>query len=459
MKQSLFLLFFLMGKLSFAQNIGINTQDPLQQLDVNGKIKIGNDNAAPVEGSIRYNSFMKDFEGFNGTNWVSLTASYSSAPSVIKSTTAQYLGSSVAIYGNYAVVGAAESLSTCGPTYTQTGRIYVYKKVGNEWLFFQDITPVVNFCHNNLGEQVAIFENYIAIAERKTFDNSGNVYIYKLIGNTWTYLQSIQASIFLSSEYFGSSISLYGNYLAVGAKGLAEQPGKIGRVYVFENNGNNFIEVQRIDNPDNDTHDRFGFTVAIDSTHLIVGSPSAVVGGNAEQGKVFTFKKQQGGNWIYANTLIRTLGEPYDHFGESVTLDKENLIIGCPDFDIGGVLINTGAAFLITKDPQGEFTMDDISIITDPEEASGKRFGFRVAVNDNKLIVAAWGSGNNGSAVLYTKENNQWGFKRIIERGVPATNFYWIGIAVNGFNYGIGSPLYPDNFYPVGKIALGDIRY
>tara|TARA_R110002049_G_scaffold95397_1_gene234255 strand:- start:1845 stop:2477 length:633 start_codon:yes stop_codon:yes gene_type:complete len=52
--------------------VGINTDSPEQALDVNGKLKIGDDSNTANEGTIRFNSITKGFEGFNGTEWLSL---------------------------------------------------------------------------------------------------------------------------------------------------------------------------------------------------------------------------------------------------------------------------------------------------------------------------------------------------------------------------------------------------
>tara|TARA_R110002049_G_scaffold95397_1_gene234256 strand:- start:2532 stop:3170 length:639 start_codon:yes stop_codon:yes gene_type:complete len=55
---------------NISAQVGINTDTPSQALDINGKIEIGDDAATPTEGTIRYNSTTKGFEGYNGTNWV-----------------------------------------------------------------------------------------------------------------------------------------------------------------------------------------------------------------------------------------------------------------------------------------------------------------------------------------------------------------------------------------------------
>ena len=72
--KSLFYVFFLCYLPLFAQ-IGINNDLPEQALDVNGKIKVGDDATTPTEGTVRYNSATKTFEGYDGTEWVSMSYS------------------------------------------------------------------------------------------------------------------------------------------------------------------------------------------------------------------------------------------------------------------------------------------------------------------------------------------------------------------------------------------------
>ena len=53
-------------------NVGIGTASPTQKLDVAGKIKVGDSAATPTAGTIRWTG--SDFEGYDGTQWVSLTS-------------------------------------------------------------------------------------------------------------------------------------------------------------------------------------------------------------------------------------------------------------------------------------------------------------------------------------------------------------------------------------------------
>ncbi len=74
MKYLLSILTLLFSMSLYGQNVGINTPAPKQILDINGKIVLSDDAAIPTAGAIRYNSTLKQHEGFNGTNWESLSA-------------------------------------------------------------------------------------------------------------------------------------------------------------------------------------------------------------------------------------------------------------------------------------------------------------------------------------------------------------------------------------------------
>jgi len=53
-------------------DVGIGTATPVEQLDVDGAIKLGTTTATNA-GTIRYNPSNCDFEGYDGSNWISLT--------------------------------------------------------------------------------------------------------------------------------------------------------------------------------------------------------------------------------------------------------------------------------------------------------------------------------------------------------------------------------------------------
>ncbi len=53
-------------------NVGIGSASPAQKLDVTGAIQLGT-TATPTTGTVRWNSTFKDFEGYDGAIWNSIT--------------------------------------------------------------------------------------------------------------------------------------------------------------------------------------------------------------------------------------------------------------------------------------------------------------------------------------------------------------------------------------------------
>lgn len=62
-----------------AAQVGVNNPDPEQALDVNGKVKVGDDRTPPTDGTMRYNETDGIFEGYTNGKWETLNTK-SAAP-------------------------------------------------------------------------------------------------------------------------------------------------------------------------------------------------------------------------------------------------------------------------------------------------------------------------------------------------------------------------------------------
>ena len=70
-----FALFAFLFASSFLNaQVGIYTNGgPGQVVEVKGKIKIGNDGTTPTAGTMRYSSTVKQFQGYDGTEWINFS--------------------------------------------------------------------------------------------------------------------------------------------------------------------------------------------------------------------------------------------------------------------------------------------------------------------------------------------------------------------------------------------------
>ena len=110
-------------------------------------------------------------------------------------------------------------------------------------------------------------------------------------------------------------------------------------------------------NPDDDkSGDRFGTSVAIEGGTVVVGAPFADPNpGNGQVingGAVYVFK-QKANTWQQSAKIVPENGRYFDHFGQSVAIDKKTVVIGAPGYDNFNKT-NAGAAYLF-KQLNGEW--------------------------------------------------------------------------------------------------------
>lgn len=284
----LFIFANLIFHISVAQ-VGINTDTPEQALDVNGKIKIGDDTASAIAGTIRFNPATQDFEGFNGMEWLSLTVSATRIGSgfgvagvqeknkIFASDGAagtgegspQQFGFSSSISGNYAIVGAPYSDNPATIDLLDSGAAYIYyKNENNNWQEQAKLLPPNIEEHDRFGWSVAINGEYALIGAVGDDDNglnSGAVYVYQRDGTSWSQVTKLIPADNAENDFFGSSVDLDNNlYAIIGAE-------RKDAAYLYSYNGISWGQRRTITHPDV-AGDRFGYDVSIDDGKATVSS-------------------------------------------------------------------------------------------------------------------------------------------------------------------------------------------
>jgi hypothetical protein len=124
-------------------------------------------------------------------------------------------GENTVMNGDYLLVGERRASTT----YSFNGRAWIFDRTKNAHLFRLDLPYIEAGSFASFGEVVAIGGNYAAIGLR-TYDgiatNQGTVYIYNLTtGQLLTNLNIVVGPG--NNAFFGRSVAISGNYLAVGA--------------------------------------------------------------------------------------------------------------------------------------------------------------------------------------------------------------------------------------------------
>jgi len=267
---------------------------------------------------------------YNGTEW-------SSDPEILSVAGSRNIfGFSVSIDANTIVVGA-EGLGVSEP-----GAAYVFDYNGVEWNYKEELTDPDNRIGNLFGSSVSIDANVIVVGAR--WDNvsdyrEGSLCVFRRNGETWAFEQKIEGENRLDN--MGYSVAVSGNTFVAGVYSYAYGAnGNAGAAFVYEWNGSSWTKEATLYDPNADTSDRFGNSVAIDGNSIVVGE---MYYGASNIGAAFLFERS-GGSWSQGQKFEDPSGIASDYFGNSVAIDGEIAIAGAYKDDGGKT--DSGAAFI-----------------------------------------------------------------------------------------------------------------
>lgn len=140
-----------------------------------------------------------------------------------------YFGSSVAISAGNAVVGAEKEDGGTGDTAKDCGSAYIFHL--NEETGVWTLASILHAPDKQEGDAygctVSLYDDLVIIGalkndagEQNDITDSGAVYIYRILSNeACSLLKKIYLPDAGAGDYFGNSVSVYGNLAVVGARG------------------------------------------------------------------------------------------------------------------------------------------------------------------------------------------------------------------------------------------------
>lgn len=337
-----------------------------------------------------------------------------------------YFGASTSVSGDTVVIGAEED-DDWG---TNSGAAYVFMYDGSNWVEKQKLTAGPGSARDRFGTSVAIDGDIIVVGAIRDDDkayNAGAAYVFAYENKNWVEKEKLTAGDGAAVDYFGTSVSISGETIVVGAKYEDARGFSSGSAYLFTYQGSSWVEEKKLFASDGAAYDFFGASVSISGETVVVGAE----GDDGSSGAAYLFI-YDGKNWTEKQKLTASDRASGDNFGASVAVSGDSAVIGAKNDDDNGA--NSGSAYLFMY---GTKSWTQEQKLTAGDGAGGDNFGVSVAISDDTIIVGAEGDddggGDSGSAYVFMYDGKIWTQQQKLTASDQAGgDNYGVSVAVSG---------------------------
>ncbi len=352
-------------------------------------------------------------------------------------------GSAVAIDGDTAVIGAPGD--DVGPD-SDRGSAYVFTRSGAEWTQSAQLFAPGRGDNILFGRSVAISGNTIVVGAPGVSNNNrsqGAAYVFVGAGATW----APQATLFggAPDDYFGNSVSISGDLLAVGAQfDDVGANGNQGSVTLFKRSGANWSLEQMVTASDGVADEYFGKSVALSGDRVIVGAPGPA-SGERSKGAAYVFERSstQSPIWVQRAKLVANDGRNFEHFGDSVALSGNTALISAQGYAYNDPPRPQAAYVFVTSSAkEGRWTQQAKLIIGEddffnplPVALSGDIavIGMPLDSIDDRIA--------QGTARVFRRSGAVWSLQhQIVAGGAESRDEFSYSVAVSGDTIMVGAP-------------------
>lgn len=350
-----------------------------------------------------------------------------------------YFGSSLALSGQTALIGAPGDDTVSG---ADSGSAYVFVRDPQDvsiWRQEAQLTPGDGAAFDGFGSSVALSGNIALVGAPRNDtafgEDAGSAYVFVRD------VRDVQNSVIWGEEaqltdgggkaldQFGSSVSLSGDTALVGAPFTDTQRGNdagSAHVFVREPDERVWYPQASLTASDGRADDRFGSSVALSGEAACVGAPLHDTSGGVNAGSAYVFIRDWT-LWSERAKVVASDGAAEDRFGSSVSLSENTVLVGSPSDDTtrGG---DSGSAYVFVR--AGSNWIQQAKL-TAGDGATGDTFGSAVALHGDVVLVGAPnddtidGGGDAGSAYFFMRTGGLWSeqAKRTAYDGNPIDRF------------------------------------
>jgi hypothetical protein len=336
-----------------------------------------------------------------GGNWIHQASLTHPTPE-----TGDQFGARVAMHGDTVVVAVVGDRTPFSPT----GSAQVYVRNGTTWSHQAELlhheAPTFFGTNTFFGSSVAVHGDVALVGAPRDFMinpagllTAGTVQVYVRAGNVWTYQTELFDPAVLTDpesardDLFGSSVALDGATAIVGQSRDDTRGTDAGAAHLFATDS--WTHLARLTSPDGAAFDQFGASVAVSGDRVIVGAlfDGTAAGPGAGSAHVFV----QG---VHEATLLHPSGSSGDQFGTSVAIGGDMAIIGAPADDVAGISggVDAGSVHVFSRSGTTWAHQDELQHPFDVSGGGGDQFGWWVAFDGRTTVIGAPRDNNvNGS--------------------------------------------------------------
>jgi len=306
-------------------------------------------------------------------------------------------GQSVSLSGDTALVGARRN--HLGPSLEDAGAAYVFQRDWGGPDAWGEVARLVAgnaAAGDEFGESVSISGDVAVVGAMLKNNFKGAAYVFERDEggpDAWGQVTLLTASNGGGGDFFGVSVAVSGDTIAVGATG----GGATGAVYVYEPDGaGGWDEVAIVQVNNGFLSDHFGEDVALFGDTLLVGAPydhhTPGAAGFDGEGSAYVFLRDLGGPgaWGTFARLSASDAELGDRFGHAVAVSADTALVCAPEDDhapgVPGGSSGEGAAYLFVGAGGG---WTQLAKLTAGDALGGDEFGSSCGLSSNKAVVGA----------------------------------------------------------------------
>jgi len=302
--------------------------------------------------------------------------------------TGDLFGRSVALSSNLALVGA--DFKQIGSNANQ-GAAYIFD-VTNPIAPVQKSRLVASdgAAGDLFGRSVALFGNFALVgADSKQIGSNagqGAAYIFDVTNPSAPVQKArIVASDGAANDIFGISVALLGNLAFIGAEGFNSNQ---GAVYIFDVSVPSIpVQKAKFVASDGTPGDFFGISIAILGNLALIGADGKKIGSNSNQGAAYIFDVTNPSAPVQKSRLVASDGAASDTFGASIAILNSLVLVGAPVKTIS--FTGQGAAYVFDvtnpSSPVQKFRL----IASDGAKADA--FGVSATLLGNLALIGADG--------------------------------------------------------------------